>query len=54
MFLSSGGGSKLILEDLGGAAGLYEVTGLADYPRSVVNLKQIMDAPSDEDVRDSG
>ena len=32
-------------------AGLCDVTGQSDYQRSVVNLEQIMDAPSDEDVR---
>ena len=39
------------LEDLGIVAGLFDVTGQSDYPRSVVNLEQIMDARSDEDVR---
>ena len=42
---------KLILEDLGNVAGLYDVTGQSDYPRSVVNLEQIMDAWSDDDIR---
>ena len=36
---------------LGIVVGLYDVTGDSDYPRNVVNLEQIMDAPSDEDVR---
>ena len=48
---SAGGDSRLILEDLGSAAGLHDVTGLSDYPRSVVNLEHIGDAPSGEDVR---
>ena len=35
---------------MGGAAGSYDVTDVADDPRSVVDLEQIMDAPSDEDI----
>ena len=35
---------------LGSAAGLHDVTGLDDHPRSVVNSEQFMDVPSDEDV----
>ena len=31
-------------------AGLFDVTGQSDYPRSVVNLDQIMDAPSEDDI----
>ena len=50
-WVSSGGGSKFLLEDLGNVAGLFDVTGQSDYPRSVVNLDQIMDALSNEDVR---
>ena len=46
-----GGESRLILEELGSAAALYDVSALADYPRNVVNLEQFADAPSDEDVR---
>ena len=42
--MSIGGGS----EDLGNVAGLFDVTGQSDYPRSVVNLEQVMDAPSDD------
>ena len=30
---------------------MYDVTSLADCPRRVINLEQLMDAPSDEDVR---
>ena len=41
----------LFLEDLGNVAGLCDATGQSDYPRSLVNLEQITDAPSDEDVR---
>ena len=36
---------------MGNVGGLFNVTGQSDYPRSVVNLEQIMDAPSNEDVR---
>ena len=43
--------SKFILKDMGNAAGLSDVTGQSEHPRSVVHLEQIMDAPSDEDVR---
>ena len=50
-WLSIGGDSRLLLEDLGSVAGLYDVTGQSDCPRNVVNLAQIMDAPSDEDAR---
>ena len=32
-------------------AGLFDVTGQSDCPRCVVNLVQIMDAPSNEDLR---
>ena len=35
----------------GNLAGLYDVTKQSDYPRNVVNLEQIMDAPSDDDIR---
>ena len=31
-------------------AGMFGVAGQSGYPRSVVNLKQIMDASSDEYV----
>ena len=37
--------SRFILDHVG------NVTGQSDYPRSVVNLEQIMDAVSIEDVR---
>ena len=30
---------------------MYEVMGQSDYPRNVVNLELVVDAPSDEDVR---
>ena len=40
-----GGDSRLTLEDLGRVAGLYDVSLRCDYPRNVVNLQQIMDAP---------
>ena len=32
---------------IGGDGGLFDVTGQSDYPRSVVNLEQIMDAVVD-------
>ena len=44
----------MILEELGSAAGLHDVTGHSDYPRSVVNMEQIMDVLSEEDVRTLG
>ena len=49
--MSIGGDSRLILEDLCSLAAMYDVAGLDAYPRSVVNLEPIVDAPSDEDVR---
>ena len=49
-WVSIGGGSSLILEDFGQCC-VCDVTGLADCPRRVINLEQLMDAPSDEDVR---
>ena len=49
--MSIGGDSRFTLVDLGNVAGMFDVTGQSDYPRSVVNLEQIMDGPSDEDVR---
>ena len=33
--MSIGGDSKFILEDLGNVAGLFDVTGQADYPPRV-------------------
>ena len=39
------------LEDLGNVAGLFDVVGQSNYPRSVVDLEPITDAPSDGDVR---
>ena len=50
-WVSIGGDSAFILEDLGNVAGLLDVMGQCDYPRSVVFLEQIMNAPSNEDVR---
>ena len=50
-WVSIGGRSRFILQDLGNVAGLFDVTGQSDYPRSVVNLEQIMDARRNEDVR---
>ena len=52
VLVSVAGDSRLILEVLRSAAAWYDVTGLADYSRGVVNLEQFMDALSDEDVRD--
>ena len=40
----------MIPEDLGSVAGVYDVTGLSDCPRSFANLEQIMGALGDEDV----
>ena len=50
-WVSIGGDSRFILENLGNVAGLFDVTGQSDYPRSVVYLEQIMDAPSDDAIR---
>ena len=49
--MSIGDNSRLILKGLGKVAGLYDVTGQSDHPRNVVNLEQIMDGPSDDDIR---
>ena len=50
--MSIGGDSNFDLGGfLGNVAGLLHVTEQSDYPRSVVNLEQIMGGPSDEDVR---
>ena len=49
-WVSTGGDSRFILEDLGNVAGLFDVAVQSDYPRSIVNLSQIMDASSNEDV----
>ena len=49
--MSTGGDSSFVLEDLGKVACLSNVTGQSDYRRWVVNLEQIMDVPSDGDVR---
>ena len=46
-----GDNSRLICEDLGSVAGLYEVAGQSGYSLNVFNLEQIMDAPSDDDIR---
>ena len=43
--MSIGGDSRLIREDLRNVVGLFDVTEQSDYPRSVVDLEQIMDAP---------
>ena len=48
-------GSRIVALYPGGpgrnVAVLRDVTEQSDYPRNVVNLEQIMDAPSGEDVR---
>ena len=49
--VSIGGASRLIWEDLGKVAGLYDVTVQSDCPRNVVNFEQIMDAPNDGAIR---
>ena len=46
-----GGDSCVILKDLGDVADLLDVTGQLDCPQSVIDLEQIMGAPSDEDVQ---
>ena len=43
-WVSIGGDSRFMLEDLGNVAGLFDVTGQSSYPRSVFNLEQIVDA----------
>ena len=51
--MSIGGDSRFIPGGLGNAAGFFDVARQSDYPRSVVSLQQIMDAPSKQDVRSS-
>ena len=36
---------------MGNIVGKYDVTGQSGYPRNVVNLEEIMDVPSDNDIR---
>ena len=50
-WVSIGEKSRMSLEDLGYVAGLYDVTGQSCHPRNVVDLEQIRDAPSDDDIR---
>ena len=51
-WVSIGEKSRMMLKDLGNVAGLYDVTGQSGYPRSIINVEQIMDAPpSDDDIR---
>ena len=50
-WVSIGGGFSAHSGVLGNVAGMFDVTGQSDYPRGVVHLEQIMDAPSNEDVR---
>ena len=38
-WVSIGGDSRLILEDLGNVSGLYDITEQSGYPRSVVNVE---------------
>ena len=45
------GDSRFIVEDLGNVAGLCDVTVQSDCPRNVVKVEQIVDAPSDDDIR---
>ena len=49
-WVSIGGDSRFILEDLGNVGGLFDVTGESDCLRGVFNMEHIMDAPSMEDV----
>ena len=46
-----GDNSMLILEDLARVAGFCDVTVQSGYPRNVVHLEQIVDAPSVDDIR---
>ena len=43
IWVSIGGGSRLMLKDSGKVAGLHDVSVQSDYPRNVVKLEQIMD-----------
>ena len=47
----SGDKSRMILNELGNVAGLYDVSGQSGYPRNVVNLDQTVDAPRNDDTR---
>ena len=49
--VSIGDKSRMNLKDLGCVVGFYDVDGQSGYPRNVVTLEQIMDAPSDDDIR---
>ena len=49
-WVSIGVKSKMTLQDLGNIDGLYDVIGQSGCPRNVVNLEQIWDAPSDDDI----
>ena len=49
--MSIGNDSRFILKDVGRVAGLFDVTGRSDYPRSVAYLEQTTNAPSGEDAR---
>ena len=40
----------MIFEDSGSVAGLYDVTGQSDFTRNIVNLEQMMFAPSVDDI----
>ena len=50
-WVSIGAKSRMILRDWSTVAGLYDVTGRLSVRETVVNLQQIMDAPSDDDFR---
>ena len=41
----------MVLDELSRVAVGFNDTGQSDYPRNAVNLKQTMDAPSDDDMR---
>ena len=45
--MSIDGDSRFILQDLGDIAGFHDVAGQSGYPRNVVNLEQIIDAPNE-------
>ena len=39
------------LKDFVNTAGFYDVARQSGYPRNVVNLQEILDTPSDDDIR---
>ena len=49
--MNNGDKSRMNLKDLGNIAWLYDVTGQYGFPRNAIDLEQIMDALSDDDIR---